>query len=332
MFRSATFKLTLWYVCLVVVISLAFSVFLYRVGTNDLAHGLHHESDRISRQFPVFQNDPVLRPAVDITNADHVLLIRLINFNVVVLIISGFASYWLARRTLNPIEEAHAQQTRFTADVSHELRTPLTALKMESEVALMNPKAKSSELRQTIVSNLEEVGKLEALINNLLRLTRLDADELRQKFTKVASEVIIADALKQVASVAAERKISINDKTAKFSVDADKDSLIQLLVILLDNALKYSSEGSTITLSSRKTDHTVELAVADQGVGIDRAALEHVFDRFYRADNSRNKTNTEGYGLGLSIAKMIADVHGGEIKLSSRPGHGTTAFIVLPTK
>src|SRR5206468_328883 len=98
---------------------------------------------------------------------------------------SGFASYGLARRTLRPIEESHEQQKRFTADVSHELRTPLTALKMSSEVALMDAAASKPALREALQSNLEEADKLELLINNLLRLTRLEATELQQTFSDI---------------------------------------------------------------------------------------------------------------------------------------------------
>jgi signal transduction histidine kinase len=168
MFRSATFKLTLWYIAIVMAISLAFSVVLYHEATSELIRGLHGQMEHIFNQFPVFEGDPsLLRPAPDYTAAVHRILIRLVGFNAIVFVGAGLSSYWLARRTLEPIEEAHEQQKRFTADVSHELRTPLTALKMESEVALMNRNSTAPELRQTLTSNLEEVAKLEALINNL---------------------------------------------------------------------------------------------------------------------------------------------------------------------
>ena len=113
-------------------------------------------------------------------------------------------------------------------------------------------------------------------------------------------------------------------------VSGDRDSLVQLLVILLDNAVKYSPPGKTIEVSSQRQGDQVVFSVKDQGAGIERSALDHVFDRFYRADSSRTKANTEGYGLGLSIAKMIADLHEGTITLTSRLDHGTTAVVALP--
>jgi len=317
MFRSATFKLTMWYLAIVMAISLAFSVVLYHVTTGELDRGLRHETQRIYTEFPVFQGNPMLRPNVDYDSGAHRILLRLIGFNIFVLVAAGGASYWLARRTLQPIEEAHQQQARFTSDVSHELRTPLTALRMESEVALLNKKASSDELRSTLSSNLEEISKLEALINNLLRLSRLEADELQQAFRPVNTADLTGAAIKQVSALAEERKINIKQTGKPATVSGDQDNLTQLLVILLDNAIKYSPSKSEIELKSSLKGDQVVLSVADHGVGIKREALEHVFDRFYRADSSRQKGSDEGYGLGLSIAKMVADVHGATITLRS---------------
>ena len=331
MFRSATFKLTLWYLALAMAISLAFSIVLYHVTTDELARGLHSETQRIFTQFPVFDDNPMLRPGPDISNATHRILLRLISFNAVVLFSAGIASYWLARRTLEPIQAAHEQQKRFTADVSHELRTPLTALKMESEVALMNKQTGKDELRNTLKSNLEEVTKLEVLINNLLRLSRLEVDELQQRFVKLSTDTIVDKALALVKPLAKDRNISFVSKVTDIPVMGDEDSLVQLLVILLDNAVKYSPHDSEVTISGEQKAGVVTIAVEDTGLGIEPEQLKHVFDRFYRADNSRSKSaDSEGFGLGLSIAKMIADVHHGEILITSHVGKGTTASFLLP--
>lgn len=329
MFRSATFKLTLWYLGLVMLISLGFSVVLYRMATQELASGLHHQTQRIFDEYPVFQNSQLSRPDADLRSGDSRLFWQLAGFNVVVLVGAGFASYWLARRTLRPIEEAHNQQKRFTADVSHELRTPLTAIRMESEVALMNPKARAAELQAVLGSNLEEVTKLEALINNLLRLTRLEASEVRQHFSPLSSQDVANSALAQVEKIASERSISFTNTVGDSVLLGDHDSLVQLLVVLLDNAVKYSPAQASVELSSQQQDGLFEFHIVDHGSGIAEEALQHVFDRFYRADSSRNKS-TEGFGLGLSIAKMIADLHDGRITLTSKRGQGTTAAVSLP--
>jgi two-component system, OmpR family, sensor histidine kinase CiaH len=330
MFRSATFKLTIWYLGLVMAISLIFSVILYNVTTGELNRGLDREAVRIGAEFPVFDNDRYLRPGADYDVGAHRIFLRLVGLNIILFVGAGFASYWLARRTLTPIEEAHEQQKRFTADVSHELRTPLTAIKMESEVALLSKATDKKDLQKTLKSNLEEVGKLEALINNLLRLTRLEADELQQNFGPLNLQKLAANAVDQIASTAKEKRIKLDNQVDDSTVTGDNDSLVQLLVILLDNSVKYSKSGSTVELRSRLAGDEVVISVKDQGMGIEPVALEHVFDRFYRADSSRSKTETEGFGLGLSIAKMIADVHNGRITLASTPGHGTTASVSLP--
>jgi two-component system, OmpR family, sensor histidine kinase CiaH len=332
MFRSATFKLTMWYLAIVMTISLVFSIVLYQVATDELDRGLHQETQRIYRQFPIFEQNPILRPGEDYDSGAHRIWLRLVAFNIVVLVGAGLSSYWLARRTLEPIEEAHEQQKRFTADVSHEMRTPLTALKMESEVALMNKRAKAGELRKTIASNLEEVTKLESLLNNLLRLARLENDELRQSFTAVSSSEIVTAALKQIKPQAGEHRVKIVSDIKDLGVYGDPGSLVQLLVIMLDNAVKYSPSGSTVNVAVKRTDGRAHITIEDHGAGIDPVSLEHVFDRFYRADESRAKADSgsEGHGLGLSIAKMIADLHDSIISLSSRVGHGTTATIALP--
>jgi len=330
MFRSATFKLTMWYLAIVMAISLCFSVVLYHVAAGELDRGLHRETERIYTQFPVFENNPLLRPGQDYENGAHRILWRLVGFNIIVLVAAGGASYWLARRTLEPIEEAHEQQKRFTSDVSHELRTPLTALRMESEVALLSKKASTSELKQTLASNLEEVSKLEGLINNLLRLSRLEADELQQSFVSVSSTKIISEAIQQVEPMAKSRKVSIKHSGPDYAVNGDHDNLVQLLVILLDNAIKYSSAKSDVEVVSARHEGNINISIQDHGVGIERKALEHVFDRFYRSDSSRQKAGEEGYGLGLSIAKMIADVHNGNITISSKPGEGTKVSVSLP--
>jgi signal transduction histidine kinase len=296
---------------------------------NEVERGIRRESQRIVDEFPVFSNYPRLRPIEDIENARHRVIIRLAAFNVFVLIGAGISSYILARRTLEPIEIAHEQQKRFTADVSHELRTPLTALKMESEVALLNPASSKNELRATLASNLEETAKLQTLIDTLLRLASYEATDLQQNFTSVALKRIIDSAIRDTANFSEQKNITIAAQNKITGITyGDASSLTQLLVILLDNAIKYSPEKSTVTIETSKRHNKLVVTIKDQGSGIDPDALNHVFDRFYSADNSRSKA-TNGFGLGLNIAKNIADVHAATITLTSKVGSGTTATIEL---
>lgn len=332
MFHSATLKLTLWYLAIVMAISIMFSGVLYSVTTHELTRGLRNETQRFYRQIPDdYQLDPRFQPPrPDARPSEHRILVQLVFLNLFVLIGAGVASYYLARLTLEPIEAAHEQQKRFTADVTHELRTPLTAIRMESEVALLNAKNTAPLLRATITSNLEEVDKLEALINNLLRLANLEANEAQEQFTPINTKDVVQAAVEQVHKIADAKGIKLTTKLASATVLGDRDTLSQLLVILLDNAVKYSPAGSTITATSKRVGDQVVLTVSDQGSGIDAETLPHIFDRFYRADSSRNKEQTTGFGLGLSIAKTITDLHNGTIELSNQSGVGTTATVTLP--
>jgi signal transduction histidine kinase len=332
MFRSATFKLTMWYLAIVMVISVSFSVALYHFATNEVNVGLNSQTQRIYRQFPVFTDNPYLRVRDnDLDKAAHHIFLQLTYFNILVLAGAGLARSLLARRTLQPIEAAHDRQKRFTADVSHELRTPLTALKMGSEVALMDPKASKQELQAALKSNIEDTVRMEQLINNLLRLTKLDNEELAANFTDIRSKQLVNEALAHVETAAKSKQMKIDTAVKHAVVRGDSDSLVQLFVILLDNAIKYSPDTSTVRISSRQSGGNLLISIKDEGQGISPAALPQVFERFYREDTARTAAEDgEGYGLGLSIAKMIADRNDANITLTSQLGKGTTATVSLP--
>ena len=329
MFKSATLKLTLYYILVVMLISLIFSVVVYKVGTDNLRLALHRQTNKLSIEYPFFsQHSGLQYSRDDLSASNHDLLDHLILTNLAVLIGAGFIGYVLAKQTLKPIEQSHQQQQRFTADVSHELRTPLTAIKMESEVALLDKQLTAKQLREVIASNIEEAAKLDGLVNNLLRLTRLEAGELQQQFIDVDLSNVISQAIEHVQSRATAKQIDINTEMMPVTVKGDKDSLEQMFVIFLDNAIKYSRKKSVITLSLASTSKEATVTVKDNGVGIPYKDIEHIFDRFYRSDHSRSGSN--GYGLGLSIAKLIADVHQVTITISSQEGVGTSVITSFP--
>jgi len=329
MYRTATLKLTLWYLAIAMAISLIFSAVVYHVAQDELASRLRNQTARIYQTYPVFSGDPFFVRDNDVSVGSQHILTNLFYANVAVLIGAGIGSYWLARRTLQPIAAANERQKQFVADASHELRTPVTALKMETEVALMDTGANKEALRGALTSNLEEAGKLESLLNSLLHLSKLDSDNLAALFTRLDLADVIVQAMQQTRQQAdAKHMIVRNGTEHPLMVSGDASSLTQLLVILLDNAIKYSHAKSTITITSKSTDHAVTITVADQGIGIEPDALEHVFDRFYRADKARTSNN--GFGLGLAIAKHIADMHHGTITIKSTSGKGTKASFSLP--
>jgi len=177
-FKSVSIKLTASYLLIVMIISISFSVILYRLSSMEIGRGLSRQG-RILEQIP---NDRIPEPLQNLekirqeqlVESNNHLKTNLIYFNLIIFILAGAASYYLARRTLKPIEEMVDLQNRFTADASHELRTPLTAMKTEIEVAMRDKNVKLSDTKQLLKSNLEEIGKLEVLSNSLLRLANYD--------------------------------------------------------------------------------------------------------------------------------------------------------------
>jgi signal transduction histidine kinase len=253
---------------------------------------------------------------------------RLVLFNLLIFLVGSGTSYLLARRTLHPIKNALDAQSRFTADASHELRTPLAAMKVEIETALRDLRTPD---RPVLKSALEEIGKLEALSGQLLEL----ADYENQSAQRPTSEVKIIDVFNDVQAkmkgLAKRRNIKLTFQVADESVRANPDALRELVVILVDNAIKYSPDDTTVNITSKVADNQVRIEVRDCGIGIKSSHIPHLFERFYRADSSRSGRNVPGHGLGLSVAQKIVESHKGRIEVESAPGKGSTFRVILPT-
>lgn len=337
MFKSATVKLTAVYVGILMAICLIFSLLLYQV--------LSHELERNNTmQTNFFQDRPRFHPLVDdpealrfldrqLSEGKQRILLELFYIDISLLLTGGIASYFLARRTLQPIEEAHEAQTRFTADASHELRTPLATMQTEIEVALRDPKLTLKESKQLLSSNLEEISTLRQLTSGLLTLARENNDGINTSETARLNDVLTG-AIARVASAAAKKKITINSTppSKKLLVSGDITHLTEVFVILLDNAVKYSDEKQTVRLTTQEQDSHVIITITDTGIGISESSLPYVFERFYRADNARTQSGQNGHGLGLSIAKQLVEQNGGTIEMSSKEQEGTTATVRLLTR
>ncbi|HUD05304.1 MAG TPA: HAMP domain-containing sensor histidine kinase [Candidatus Saccharimonadales bacterium] len=330
MFKSATLKLTFWYVLIVMLLSFLFSGVLYHFGTHELSEGLNDQY----HQIVVDDHDSddanhISKTELD-TRSTH-LKVDLVYFNIVVLIGAFITSYVLARRTLRPIEEAHQSQIRFTADASHELRTPLTAMKADTEATLMRESNDAAMLRRTLKDNLKDIEKLEELTDHLIDLSRHDS-----KSTDRAEIINLENITNEVVSSMGPRirhkKIKVNVKTEPAQVKAEPKGLHQLITIVLDNAIKYSDPKSQINLSLANKGKQAIITIEDNGIGIPSDDLPHIFERFYRSKNiNTTKDRTTGYGLGLPLAKDIAELNGGLIVVQSKEGQGTTINITLPT-
>lgn len=318
-FDKATVKLTAIYTVIIMVVSLSFSMGIGMTAmgeirrpykTPDLIVQLRVESD-----FANVYNHRV-------HDVEAKVWASLFWINVGILIAGAMASYLLARRTLKPIEKAMEDETQFVSDASHELRTPLATMRMENEVLLRDDEAKKSDYKEQLKSNLEEIDKLRQLTDTLLKLSGSGKLEL----AAIDASEVVGRAIDRVQATAGVKKITIDNQLGDKSLKlvANADALIEILYIYLDNAIKYSPENSRIEIIS---DGKKSLAVRDHGSGIADKDLPNVFNRFYRADESRN---SEGFGLGLSLASRLAEQMGAKVSATnnaSRYGSGATFTI-----
>jgi len=227
------------------------------------------------------------------------------------------------------LDHAFRRQRQFTADASHEMRTPLTAIKGQVEVALSRPRGLAA-YREVIQTVNEEVDRLIRLVGLLLTLARADTGQIPISAEAVSLPDLVAGALEQQNPAAREKGIALSIAgSPAVTLKADEDLLLQLLLNLLDNAIKYTPPGGQVTVGWNLRGRQVELWVRDTGIGIASQHLPHLFDRFYRVDKARARAEG-GAGLGLSICRWIAEAHGGSISAESAPGQGTTFRVVLP--
>ncbi len=325
LFDTAYLKLTAWYVAIIMIISLLFSTWVYNQTREELQFGLN----RAAQLGPFF--DPgggAWRSVVDdrLEDSRHRLLIRLVGFNAVVLAVGAAGSYWLARRTMQPIADALDAQRRFTADASHELRTPLAAMKTEIEVGLRDKKLSKDEAMALLHSNLEEVDRLGGLAESLLALTRVD---VAIELTPVVLAEVTDAVVKRLRPLAEAKRIAVKTHLEPATVQGDAVALDKIIGILLDNAIKYSPQATKIVLRTYEKDGHGYVEVQDHGIGIAADGLPRIFDRFYRADTSRSAGYVSGYGLGLSIAQTLAANLDGTITVDSALGEGSTFTLSL---
>lgn len=332
--KSPYLRLTLFYVLIVMTISILFSVIIYNISSNEIDSGLGRQT-RVLRNLSMMGSQ--LQPFKEIEQirlnqleeSRGSLQSNLIYLNLVIFIISSGLSYFLAKRTMHPIEETLRAQNCFTADASHELRTPLTAMKTEVEVALRDENISLTEAKTLLKSNLEEIAKLESLSDALLKAAR-SQEAVKTNFEEVSLSEIVIEAYEKVESLARKKSIIFENHLEDLKVSGDRQSLRELFVILLDNAIKYSGSKSKITITvSREKKHAV-IIIKDHGIGIKASDLPYIFNRFYRVDGSRSKEEVKGYGLGLSIARNIAEMHGGIITVESEPNRGSEFKLIFP--
>ncbi len=328
-FESATTRLTIWYMVLIMALSLIFSFALYRIAVNDLEVKVQDFQTGLETSMNNETNDNsliphIIRDSSKLKVADA-LAYELFTLNITILIIGGLFSYILAKYSINPLQKAHERQSRFTSDASHELRTPLAVMRTELEVALSDKTATKSELRGVLKSNLEEVNKLTKLSEMLLGLSKTEGAKLKLENADLVqiTQAIIKDFKQPV-----ERFKITAPKQLKICVN--ETAIRDLVRILVENAIQYSEPRSQIKISISTRDSNAKFSITNTGAGIKSNDLPYIFDRFYRADSSRTNNDKPSYGLGLSLAKSIVELHHGGISARSKPGANTILTFTLP--
>ena len=306
-------RLALSYLAVIMTLSLVFSVIIYAVT-----------STQLNRELPP---DDHIKQSADIEDQFHhrlerrdnetreMVVISLIALNGVMLAFGYWLSLVLARRTLAPIERSIEQQAQFVSNASHELRTPLAALLLSNEIAMRKRVLTDEKARQVLSQNVEEIKKLTNLSNSLLDLAKSEKEVIRQY-----SQVAKAKQVKIFHDIPDGQKVTLQVNAAR-----------QILSILVDNAIKYAPQKvGEVKIWVRLNKNSVEFIVKDNGPGISSNDQKHIFERFYRADAARTRTDASGYGLGLAIAKTLADRCGYTIRIKSKPSAGAEFILVIP--
>lgn len=311
-------------------ISLLFSVVIYAMAVDEIHDRLNDFQTQIETPVtPGFlsPNHRFLAASREdqwqISNRN--IIIRLAYINLLILIVGGVGSLKLARRSLRHIEHAHDSQSRFTSEASHQLRTPLAIMQSELEVALRDPKLTKTEMREILESNLEEVDRLTRLTHTLLKMSKMEHSDL--KIGVVNLSTVTRETIQTYDPN--QKLIKLKDLPQDLYVSGNLESVRELLAILVDNAIKYSKPGSKIQIELKRNSRLGSFVITNTGVAIPQGKLPHIFDRFYRGDESNN---AKGYGLGLALAKEIVSFHNGELQVSSNSKDTTTFQVRLPVR
>lgn len=317
--NAARLRLTTWYLLILVVIVGLLSIGLYRlvhqVQQADLHAGQPHRNHFLADIF---------------AHESTTLGFQIIAVDVILLILAAFGAYLLAGLTLRPIELMVERQRRFAAAASHELRTPLTALRGNVEVTLLHERT-AQEYEAALRKTLGTTERLTELVADLTLLARPTADAMLVRQEPIDLNDVARDAVGEVESLAASKGHDLKvDLGGRMPVRGDELKLRQVVVNLLDNAITYTADGGTVSLTGiRERGHAV-LRVRDTGLGISKVDLPHLFEPFYQASTS---PGTRGHvGLGLALADWTVRAHRGRLQVESQPGVGTVFTIFLPLR
>jgi len=284
------------------------------------------------RTFAFQQDTKIVQIVRDITAEKEMLntlfLILVIGCSVGSLCAIGIG-FFLAGRALIPIQNSWEKQQQFVSDASHELRTPLAVIQSKTDVLFQSPSATIEEKAMDISTISKECRRLSKLVTNLLLLARSDSNQIEMdkktfEMDKLLEEIV--DPYKEIASY--QEKEMILKVEHDISFMGDRERIHQMMVILLDNAMKYTNGGGHIQIDCTQTSSSIRIRVKDDGIGVKDEDIPKLFDRFYQGDKARSAS--EGAGLGLSIANWIVEKHYGKISVESKWGEGTCFEVNFP--
>lgn len=261
-------------------------------------------------------------------SVENVLRILLIA-TIIIIFISIIISFVLSNKTLKPIIEAWHRQTEFVQNASHELRTPLSIIQAKQELLLQEPNKKILDKSKDITVCIKETRRLSKLIKELMILARADSNKLELEKGIFNLDSLIKEVAEPYIEIAKmqHKNITIDLSSGK-DLKADKNKITEVLIIILDNAIKYTNENDNINIFTYNKEGKTFIEIADTGIGISKDAMKHIFERFYREDKARSR-QTGGNGLGLAIAQTIIQAHNGSIKLVHNEPKGTKVVIKL---
>ncbi|WP_347876353.1 HAMP domain-containing sensor histidine kinase [Bacillus sp. B25(2016b)] len=287
---------------------------------------------RYFRAFSLQKDGEIVQIVRDITAEERMLntlfLILVIGCSIGSLCAIGIG-FFLAGRALVPIQNSWEKQQQFVSDASHELRTPLAVIQSKTDVLFQSPSATIEEKAIDISTISKECRRLSKLVSNLLLLARSDSNQIEMdkktfELDKLLKEIVAP--YKEIASYQEKEMILKVERGVSFM--GDRERIHQMMVILLDNAMKYTNEGGHIQIDCTQTSSSIRIQVKDDGIGVKEEDIPKLFDRFYQGDKARS--TSEGAGLGLSIANWIVEKHYGKISVESRWGNGTGFEVIFP--
>lgn len=269
---------------------------------------------------------------LDITSRQAILTNLIYTFAVVaffMLIIIFFISRFFANKSIQPIQEAFIKQEQFITDASHELKTPLAVINTNVDVLLANKEDTIGQQEKWLQYIKSEVARMSKLTNDLLYLTQIDHSHLKNQAIPFNLSATVENVILTMEAIIFENNIDFHyDLQPDLQCHGNNEQLKQVVMILLDNAVKYANNHGVINLSLKQHNNFLLLSVTNSGEGIPPEHITKIFDRFYRTDKSRTR-KSGGYGLGLFIAKAIVEQHGGKISAQSIPGESTTFTVKL---